>query len=135
MLGKVSDGDRELLMAGADMMVQPNIAVPGDMEGFGLVTIEAAMRFTTVVASNLEGLADAVADGETGVLLPSGDVEAWATELSELLEDLGALRSIGIRFGQACRERYSVAAMGQRLRDELEKVHHKEVRDNERLGR
>ena len=43
-LGRVSDGERELLFRGADIFVQPNVRVPNDMEGFGLVTIEAAVR-------------------------------------------------------------------------------------------
>src|SRR5664279_2301906 len=60
--GKVSPAEHEELMRGADLFVQPNIAVPGDIEGFGLVTIEAAMRGTPVVAADLEGIQDAVVD-------------------------------------------------------------------------
>ena len=44
LLGRVDDDTRELLLRGADLFVQPNIRVPGDIEGFGLVTIEASMR-------------------------------------------------------------------------------------------
>ena len=39
------------------------------MEGFGLVAVEAAMRGALVVAADLEGLRDAVVDGQTGIVL------------------------------------------------------------------
>ena len=65
-LGAVDDADRERLLRGADIFVQPNIRVPGDMEGFGLVLLEAAMRGTPTVASGTEGILDAVVDGQTG---------------------------------------------------------------------
>ena len=70
LLGRVADDAREELLAGADVFLQPNIPVPGDMEGFGLVTVEAAMRGTPVVAAELEGIKDAVVNGRTGILLP-----------------------------------------------------------------
>ena len=94
-LGGVSDAERELVMRGADLFVQPNVAVPGDMEGFGLVTIEAAMRATPVLAADLEGIKDAVIDGVTGQLAPSGDADAWVEQLTALLADPAALREIG----------------------------------------
>lgn len=85
LLGRVDDARRELLMCGADVFVQPNIEVPGDMEGFGLVAIEAGVRGTPVLAASLEGLRDAVVDGRTGTLLPSGDAAAWIHALDQLL--------------------------------------------------
>lgn len=85
LLGRVDDAQRERLMCGADVFVQPNIEVPGDMEGFGLVAIEAGVRGTPVVAASLEGLRDAVVDGRTGALLPSGDSAAWIQALNQLL--------------------------------------------------
>ena len=65
LLGAVDEDDRERLLLGADMFVQPNIPVSGDMEGFGLVLLEAAMRGTTTVASGIDGIVDAVVDGRT----------------------------------------------------------------------
>lgn len=85
LLGRVDHAQRERLMCGADVFVQPNIEVPGDMEGFGLVAIEAGVRGTPVVAASLEGLRDAVVDGRTGALLPSGDAAAWIQALNQLL--------------------------------------------------
>jgi phosphatidyl-myo-inositol dimannoside synthase len=115
MLGEVDDAERELLFRGADLFVQPNIAVPGDHEGFGLVTVEAAIRGLPVVAAELEGLAEAVVDGETGTLLPSGDVDAWVAGLSRLVADREALAARGQAYQAGARERYSERVMGEQL--------------------
>lgn len=115
LVGQVDDQTWERLMRGVDVFVQPNVAVPGDMEGFGLVAIEAALRGTPVVAADLEGLADAVVDGETGILLPSADAAVWTERLTSLLADRDGLAAQGSRFKEGASERYSEASMGTAL--------------------
>jgi len=107
LLGRVSREDRELLLRGADLFVQPNIHVYGDMEGFGLVNVEAAVRDLPVLAADIEGIPDAVVDGETGWLVTSQDAPRWRLRLDRLLSDLGALRRQGQEFGVTARELYS----------------------------
>lgn len=114
-LGSVDDARREALMAGCDVFVQPNISVPGDMEGFGLVTVEAAMRGTPVLAADLEGIKDAVIPDVTGVLLPSEDAQAWREKLCALLGELDELRAIGARFQEEARDRFGEERMGREL--------------------
>lgn len=118
-LGKVSDDQRNLLMRGADVFVQPNIPVPGDMEGFGLVAIEAAMSGTLVVASDLEGLRDAVADGVTGHLVAPSDARAWQDRLGEVLSDRSTLDAEAERFQRACIRRSSLEVMASQLTETL----------------
>jgi phosphatidylinositol alpha-1,6-mannosyltransferase len=77
LLGQVSDRDLETLYGGADVFVMPNVVVPGTMEGFGLVALEAAAAGLPVVASDIEGIRDAVVDGETGLLVAAGDVAGF----------------------------------------------------------
>lgn len=115
LLGRVDDQVREDLMRGCDVFVQPNVAVPGDMEGFGLVTIEAAMRDAVVVAADLEGIKDAVVPGETGILVVSADAGAWLRTLDALVRDAPAREATGRAFGERTRELYSEAAMGAEL--------------------
>jgi glycosyltransferase involved in cell wall biosynthesis len=98
MLGWVSDSEREQLLRGADLFVQPNIPVPGDVEGFGIVVIEAALRGTPVIGSRLEGITDAIADGESGLLCPPGDAPAWISTVNKCLADLDALVERGQQF-------------------------------------
>jgi phosphatidylinositol alpha-1,6-mannosyltransferase len=114
-LGAVDDADRERLLRGADLFVQPNIPVPGDMEGFGLVLVEAAMRGTPTVASGIEGILDAVVDGRTGFLLPTGDADAWAERITSLASTPSELRAIGARFADEARALYGEEQMSREL--------------------
>jgi glycosyltransferase involved in cell wall biosynthesis len=60
---------------------------PSSKEGWGLTVIEANACYTPVVAANVPGLRDAVVDGETGFLVPAGDVRALADALIRVLQD------------------------------------------------
>jgi glycosyltransferase involved in cell wall biosynthesis len=65
--------------------VVPNIAVAtAEFEGFGLAATEAAAAGGVVLAADRDGLTEAVIDGETGFLLPSGDAAAWAAKILEI---------------------------------------------------
>jgi glycosyltransferase involved in cell wall biosynthesis len=60
---------------------------PSEKEGWGLTVIEANACGTPVIASDSDGLRDSVRDGETGILVEHGDIEALAREMARLLED------------------------------------------------
>ena len=85
-LGGVSDEQRDILMATADLFIQPNIPVKNDMEGFGLVVLEAGLVGTYVVASQLEGLKDAVTEGENGTLVKPLDANDYTETIQKLLD-------------------------------------------------
>jgi phosphatidylinositol alpha-1,6-mannosyltransferase len=122
LLGRVTDEERELLLHGSHLFVQPNISVPGDMEGFGLVTIEAALRGLPVAAADLEGIKDAVLPDVTGFLLPGGDAAAWTDKVAELLSDTASLARVGETFQVRAQEVYSDEAMAASLIDALAPV-------------
>ena len=63
------------------------VIYPSPKEGWGLSAIEAAACGTPVLASDSEGLRDAVRHGETGFLIPHSDVEAWTRRMTEILSD------------------------------------------------
>jgi len=71
--GFVPENERMRLLLSSTLFVMPNVPVSGDMEGFGLVCIEAASVGLPVVAAELEGIADAVIPGETGIFFRPGD--------------------------------------------------------------
>ena len=64
--------------------------MPSHREGFGLVAAEALASGRAVVASSVGGLAQVVADGVTGHLVPAGDVAALADALVTTDPALGA---------------------------------------------
>jgi phosphatidyl-myo-inositol dimannoside synthase len=62
----------------ADVHVFPLREVPGDVEGFGMVAVEAAAHGLPTVAHRAGGVEDAVVDGCSGLLVPAGDAAAFA---------------------------------------------------------
>jgi len=106
-LGRVSEDDKRILMSGADLFIQPNIPVDNDIEGFGLVVLEAAMFSTFVVASRIEGLMDAITDGINGKLVEAGDAEAFRDTIEHLLNDPAQLRQRADEARQFVSLRYS----------------------------
>ena len=93
--GQVDDADIRMLYAAADLYVQPNIRVEGDMEGFGLVVLEAGASGLPVIASRLEGLADAISEGNNGQLVTPGNTEEYVTHIHSLIRDKTARRATG----------------------------------------
>jgi glycosyltransferase involved in cell wall biosynthesis len=87
------------LLSAADIFVMPNIPIPNDVEGFGIVAIEAAASGLPVVAARLEGIPDAVVDGVTGVLVEPKDAQAFADAIVELAKD----EARRVEFGERAR--------------------------------
>jgi phosphatidylinositol alpha-1,6-mannosyltransferase len=86
-LGKLPFEDIRQILTASNAFVMPNISIKGDMEGFGLVCLEAALSGTTVVAARLEGITEAIQDGKNGILLPSCNAQAWVDQLQAIIDD------------------------------------------------
>ena len=67
---------------------------PSEKEGWGLTVIESNAAGTPVVATDADGLRDSVRDGETGYLVPSGDVDGFDRRIGDLLADDGLSASM-----------------------------------------
>jgi glycosyltransferase involved in cell wall biosynthesis len=76
-LGRVSGEVLKILYNAADIFVMPNITVADDQEGFGIVILEAGSCGLPVVASNLQGITDAVLEGQSGYLVNEGDADGF----------------------------------------------------------
>jgi len=87
LLGRVPDDELKYIYVNADMFIMPNIPIQGDMEGFGIVAIEASLAGLVLIASDLEGIQDAVTDGVNGILIPPGDAEKYIETIEDVLED------------------------------------------------
>jgi glycosyltransferase involved in cell wall biosynthesis len=64
-------------------------------EGWGITNLEAAACATPVVASNSPGIRESVRDGETGYLVPHGDVLAMAAALDRLASSRDLVERLG----------------------------------------
>ena len=96
LLGRVSEETRNKLLHASDLFIMPNIEVDGDIEGFGMAAIEAGCFGLPVVASNLQGLKDAVLPGKTGFLVEAGNAEKFLDSIHKTDLDRDAVRSLVI---------------------------------------
>jgi glycosyltransferase involved in cell wall biosynthesis len=78
------------------------VAMPSRRESFGRVTLEAMAVGRPLVASQVGGLLEAIAHGETGLLVPPDDPVALATSLRTVLID----SPLAAGMGAAARRRY-----------------------------
>ena len=80
----------------ADIMNALDVfALPSHREPFALVYIEAALLAKPIVACLAGGAPESIANGETGLLTPVGDVPALADAMLSLLENRDAARRMG----------------------------------------
>jgi phosphatidylinositol alpha-1,6-mannosyltransferase len=103
-LGRVFDADLPRLYGCADVfsMLCRNRWAGLEQEGFGIVFVEAAAAGVPQVAGDSGGAAEAVVDGETGVVVEQpGDPEAVAAALAGLLDD----DDLRVQMGAAARRR------------------------------
>lgn len=89
-LGRVREEDKLALLRRAWALV---FASP--KEGWGITNLEAAACGTPVIASNSPGIRESVRDGETGYLVPHGDVAAMADAMSRLAADPALVAGLG----------------------------------------
>lgn len=73
------------------------VALASPKEGWGLTNVEAAACGTPVVASDSPGIRESVRHGETGFLVPHGDVEAMAAALTRLASSPELVAEMGAR--------------------------------------
>jgi phosphatidylinositol alpha-1,6-mannosyltransferase len=96
-LGAVSDRERDQWLRRASALAMPSRLPDGGFagEGFGIVYLEAGAFAKPVLAGNVGGALDAVADGETGLLVDPTDHVAVARGAAELLGDASLARRLG----------------------------------------
>lgn len=99
--GRVSERDRDSLIADADALV-----FPSEFEGFGAPVIEAMALDTPVVCSNAEALVEVV--GEAGIVVGSSAGDEWASAVNEARSRRDEL----VRRGRTRRERFTIDASG-----------------------
>jgi glycosyltransferase involved in cell wall biosynthesis len=79
------------------------VCVPSRREGYGVVAREAMANGRPVVATAVGGLADAIEDGVTGLLVPPRDVPALRAAVLRLLDDAQLRARIGAAAQAAAR--------------------------------
>ena len=88
-------------------------AFPSRFEGFPLAVLEALLARRAVVATDVGSVAEAVRDGETGLLVPPEDPFALARAIEKLLADEPLRRRLGERGRRLVLERFTETHMAQ----------------------
>ncbi|GAB2716164.1 glycosyltransferase [Streptomyces bullii] len=123
LLGAVDPNDMPALMSSSDLVLCTPVYEP-----FGIVPLEAMACGVPVVATDVGGHRDSVADGITGRLLPPQDPEAVVAAVRELLDD-DRLRH---DYGTAGRERVLAHYTWRRVADGAQQVYRQVLAGHER---
>jgi phosphatidylinositol alpha-1,6-mannosyltransferase len=117
--GEVSDAEVANAYAAADVAVFPVRHTPGDVEGFGMVAIEAAAYGLPTVAFAVGGVPDAVSNGISGFLVNPGDNRGFADAVCHVLAaGRGAFEMSSRTFASG----FKWSAFGKRVREIAERT-------------
>jgi phosphatidyl-myo-inositol dimannoside synthase len=114
-LGFVPDDDLPGLYNAVDLYVGASRRVELLVEGFGISLVEASACGLAVVAGRSGGVADAVREGETGLLVEPGDPAAVAAGITRLLGDAELRRRMGAAGRRAVETYYNWDRMARDL--------------------
>jgi glycosyltransferase involved in cell wall biosynthesis len=98
------------------------VTVPSRWEGLPLVCLEAMASGRAVVASRVDGIPDAVIDGETGMLVPPDDPAALARALHTLLVDPARADRFGSAGARRAREAFDWPLVARRYLTVLQRA-------------
>lgn len=96
-LTNATDLERNLWYAASDVFILPVREEPADVEGFGIVFLEAALAGLPVIAGKSGGTPEAIVDGVTGLLVDPHNPR----EIAEAVKALYDRPDIGRKFGEA----------------------------------
>jgi glycosyltransferase involved in cell wall biosynthesis len=115
-LGFISEAQKVSLLRSAWVL-----AFTSPKEGWGITNLEAAACATPVVASSSPGLRESVVDGETGFLVPHGDLSALVGALNRIVTDRALVDTLGAA-GRTFAERFTWDAAADQTEAHLQRV-------------
>lgn len=103
--GNISDKDLPGFYAMCDVFVMPNREIAGDIEGFGMVFLEANAAGKPVIGGESGGTSESIRNGETGFRINGEDLDELTERILHLLASPEMATQLG-REGQrwVCRE-------------------------------
>lgn len=122
--GRVPDDELPDVYAMCDVFAMPSRArmAAHDVEGFGLVYLEAGACAKPVLAGRSGGIEDAVIDGFTGLIVDPSDTRDIGQALIRLLTDSELRRRLGQQGRDRVEKERTWSILGARVQDILERV-------------
>lgn len=102
-LGRISDEEKWAWLKSSDIFVLPTRTEAGNLEGFGIVYLEANLAGKPVIAGNSGGVSDAVIDNVTGLMVDPDNNEEIKNAIIKLAKD----KSLREKLGEQGRKRAS----------------------------
>jgi len=105
-LGWLTDLELAKVYQISDLMVLPALSTKGDVEGFGIVILEAAAAGRPTVATRVGGIPDAIEDGRSGILVDPEEPDRMSEAIVRLLRDDQARLALGQYAQNRVREQF-----------------------------
>jgi glycosyltransferase involved in cell wall biosynthesis len=106
--------DIKEILSAIDILVIPSI-----LEGFPMITLEAMAMAKPIIATNIDGITEQIADGVNGILVPPKDPSALAKAVMQVLNDKELARTMGLVAREKVEQEFSV----EKMVSETEKVY------------
>lgn len=105
-------------LPGFDVFVLPSL-----YEGFPFAILEAMAAGLPCVVSDVDGVAEAVTDGETGFVCPPDDQDIWLDRINRYVANLAARQQAGARAQARYQENFSLEVMARKT----EAIYYEEI--------
>ncbi len=113
--GRVSDKELPEYYNACDVFAMPSREVGGDIEGFGIVFLEASACSKPVIGGKSGGVSDAVEDNVSGILVDPLSVDEISEAMIALLTDEKLARRLGRQGRDRVEESFTGVAMAEKL--------------------
>ncbi len=118
-LGKISDEEKCVFYDLCDIFALPARETGGDIEGFGIVYLEAAHFGKPSVAGKVGGVSEAVLDGKTGILVDGKSAGEIAKAIIKLLKDDNLRREMGEKANKRVLEEFTTENQAAKIKDKI----------------
>lgn len=109
-LGVVSEEAKHSLLSQASLLL-----LPSRTDSFGIVLLEAWSHSKPVVGASVGGVGSVISDGQDGLLVPFGDVDALGQAISRLVSDDALNRRLGAQGQAKLQARYTWERVAERV--------------------
>ncbi len=121
--GNIPHRDIPEVIRKCHIVVMPSVRDwKGEVEGLGMVLVEASACGRPVIGTDLAGIKDAVVHGESGILVKPADAEALADAISSLVDDPDLAKKYGAFGISFAPDGFSPARQAGRLAEIIESV-------------
>jgi len=122
-LGRVPNDTLAALYRGSDLFIMPNVPVEDDLEGFGIVLLEAGQCGTPAIAAEIDGIQDVLTEGINGHLVPPEDADAFVKAIGRYRGRSQALDAAADRARRHTESTFGWSAVADTYLSVLRSVH------------